>query len=353
VQQPDNDLKGLVPMPGWERRYDWTGWVPFEDLPRLIDPPDGRIVTANQKIVYGNASAFLTSEWYLPYRAERIEQLLDATPKHTAESMRAIQADVTSLAARDFVAALRSLDPKPKSAAAIRARELVFAWDGAMRLDAAEPALFHAWLRTLRERIFADDLGPLAEDFVFDAENTHALLLVLQGRANTRDWCDDATTPDKRETCSELAAETLDAAVADLGRGSGRDALSLRWNDVRRAVLEHRPMSKVPVLRRLFELSIPYPGDTYTVNAGRLWLRNPGAFDTHFAASFRAVYDLSAPADGSWIYATGQVGHPSSRHYDDLLASWRNVQAFPVRWEAPNETGSAKTLVLTPIQPSH
>lgn len=351
VRRPDNELKGLVPMPGWDRRYDWTGWVPFEDLPRLIDPPDGRIASANQKIVYGNTSVFLTSEWYLPYRVQRIEELLDATPKHTAESMRAIQADVTSLAARDFIAALRSLDPKPQSSPAKRALELLFAWDGTMRLDAPEPALFHAWLRALQQRIFADDLGPLAEDFVFDAENTHALLLVLQGKANARDWCDDSATSNKRETCAELAGETLDAAVAQLTTDLRRQVQDVRWDHVRRAVLEHRPMSKVAILRGPFELSVPYPGDTYTVNAGKLALGPPAPYNTRFAASFRAVYDLSSPLEGYWIYATGQAGNPLSEHYGDLLIRWQKVQPLPIAWEAPARAARSNTLVLNPFPP--
>ena len=336
-------------MPGWESRYDWTGWLRFEDLPRVLDPPSGRIATANQKIVDGTSPHFLTSEWYLPYRVQRIEQLLDATPKHGAESMRAIQADITSLAARDFIAALRALDPKPESAAAKVALERLFAWDGGMRLDAPEPVLFHTWLRALRERIFADDLGPLAEEFVLDTENTDATLRVLRGEARARDWCDDSTTRDKRETCAELAAAALDIAVTQLTRDSGRDVLGLRWNDVRRAMLEHRPLSKVPIVRGLFELSVPYPGDSYTVNVGKLSMRAAAPFNTRFAASFRAVYDLSAPANGQWIYATGQSGHPLSDHYGDLLARWQKAQPLPVRWEVPmGDARPRATLVLQP-----
>lgn len=350
VRRADNDLKGLVPMPGWEARYDWAGWLRFEDLPHVIDPPGGRIATANHKIVDGSYPHFLTSEWFLPYRAQRIEQLLDATPKHSAESMRAIQADVTSLVAREFIAALRTLDPRPQSPAAKLALERLFAWDGAMRLDAPEPALFHAWLRELRTRIFADDLGGLARDFVLNSELTSATLRVLRGEARSRDWCDDGASVTVRETCAELAAEALEAAVTALTRDSGRDVLGLRWADMHRAVLEHRPLSNVPVLRGLFELSVPYPGDSFTINVGQLSMRPGAPFNTRHAASLRAVYELSAPANGHWIYATGQVGHPLSDHYGDLLTRWQKAQPLPIRWESPKgQLVPSATLVLTPM----
>jgi penicillin amidase len=339
VRRADNDLKGLVPMPGWQAKYDWHGWLRFESLPRVLDPPGGRIATANHKIVDGDGAPFLTSEWFLPYRVSRIEQLIDATPKHSVESMRGIQADVTSLAARDFIAALRALDPKPESAAARLALERLFAWDGAMRLDAPEPVLFHSWLRELRTRIFADELGPLAKDFVHASELTLATLRVLRGEAAARDWCDDAASANQRETCRELAAEALETAVAQLTRTNettrGRDVLGLRWGDLRRAVLEHRPLSNVPLLRGAFELSVPYPGDSFTINVGQLSLRAAAPFNTRHAASFRAVYDLASPATGQWIYATGQVGHPLSDHYGDLLPSWQAAGALPIRWALP------------------
>lgn len=349
LRRADNDLKGLVPAPGWESKYDWTGWLAFENLPRVMDPPSGVIVTANQKVVPQSYAHFITSEWFLPYRAQRIEQLLDAMPIHSVESMRAIQSDVTSLAARDFVAALNVLDPKPGSAAGKLALERMFAWNGAMRLDAPEPALFHGWLRALRERIFADELGALSPDFVLNSELTLATLRVLRGEAKSRNWCDVTTSVHKVETCADLAGEALDAAVMQLTQDAGRDVLGLRWGDMRRAVLEHRPLSNVPVLRGLFELSVPFPGDSFTVNVGQLSLRATAPFNTRHAASFRAVFDLASPQAGGWITTTGQSGHPLAEHYGDLLKRWQRVQLTPIRWDVPKgEAGPKATLVLRP-----
>ena len=76
VRKPANDLKGLAPAPGWDARYDWAGYVPFDELPRAFNPPGGAIVNANHKIVPPGYPHHISYEWQPPYRARRIEELL-------------------------------------------------------------------------------------------------------------------------------------------------------------------------------------------------------------------------------------------------------------------------------------
>ena len=187
----------------------------------------------------------LTYDWFLPYRAQRVEQLLEARGKHDVSTFKTIQADVTSFAARDMFAMLR--DAQPQTEAGRDALARLAAWDFQMKRDAPEPLIYHAWMRELKHRIFADDLGALTEDFVDQAELTSTLLHVLSGRAQARDWCDDRSTEQRFETCRSLAGEALDASVTQLTQASGRDVAGLRWGDVHRAAAEHRPMSSVPV----------------------------------------------------------------------------------------------------------
>ena len=351
VRDVANDLWGLVPSPGWDARYDWKGWLQYPDLPQDLAPTRGFIVTANHKITGANYSHFITSEWYPPYRARRIEELLQSRPKHDAAGMRRIQADVESIAAREMVAALRAQQlPRDRlSAAAAIAHDRILAWNGAMRADAPEPLLFHAWLRELRNRIFADELGPLAKDFVDGDEMTQALLNVLQGTARSRDWCDDVSSQNRRETCADMALEALEAIVARLGKESGRDLLALRWGDAHRAVLAHRPLSNVGFLRRWFELSGPVPGDSNTVNVGQIAVRD-ASFATRHAATLRFVADLADARNDSWILGSGQSGHPLSEHYGDQFDAWSRAESLPITTteHAPRPIA---TLVLEPARP--
>jgi len=353
IRRRDNDLQGLVPAPGWDAKYDWIGWVPFSELPRSINPKSGLIVTANQKITPPGYGHYLTAEWSLPYRADRITELLEERPKHDIASFRRIQGDVTSLAARDFMQALRALAPQPNTNVGKLALARLLAWDGAMNADAPEPLLFHAWLKHLRGRVFNDDLGPLAADMVGHSELTRATLQILRGATRARDWCDDRNTPNTHETCAQLASEALDAAATQLAKETGRDPLGLKWGEAHRAVHEHRPFSRVPILRDWFELVVPAPGDSFTVNVGQLGMREGSdwraPYATRHGPSLRAIYDLSLAATGEWIYTTGQVGHPFADNYGDLLQSWRKVEYWPVSWDRPkSDPLPHKTLVLRP-----
>jgi penicillin amidase len=353
IRRRDNDLMGLAPAPGWDAKYDWTGWLAYSELPRSLNPQSGVIVTANQKITPPGYLPYIASDWFLPYRADRIAELLEKRPKHDVASFRAIQGDVTSLAARDFMQAFRALAPQPTTTAGKLALDRLAAWDGTMSADAPEPLLFHAWLKHLRGRIFNDDLGLLSADLVANAELTRATLQILRGATRARDWCDDRTTAQTRETCAELAGAALDEAATELGKETGRDPLGLRWGEAHRAVHEHRPFSSVPVVRDWFELVVPVPGDTFTVNVAQLGLRAGSDWRSPYATrhgpSLRAIYDLSSGATGEWIYSTGQVGHPFADNYADLLQLWRRVEYLPISWDRPkSDPLPHKVLVLRP-----
>jgi penicillin amidase len=172
------------------------------------------------------------------------------------------------------------------------------------------------------------------------------LLHVLSGRAQARDWCDDRSTEQRFETCRSLAGEALDASVTRLTQASGRDVAGLRWGDVHCAAAEHRPMSSVPGLRRMFELRIAYPGDTHTINVGALSHRAEAPFSTRHTATLRAIYDLAALESNSvWVGSSGQVGNPFSDLYGSMQLMWRDVRYVPMR---PPTAREAVTLELKP-----
>jgi penicillin amidase len=208
-----------------------------------------------------------------------------------------------------------------------------------------EPLLFHAWRRELAWRVFGDDFGDMATDFVVNEEMMRPLLQVLSGAARGRNWCDDRDTKERFETCTLLMSEALDTAVARLAEVSGRDVAGMRWGDHHLAVAEHRPLSNVPVIARLFELRTPYPGDTYTINVGALSNRPEAPFTTRHTASLRAIYDLAAPEKSVWVQSSGQVGNPLSPLYASMVPLWQDVKYLPMAPASPGQV-----LVLAPAR---
>jgi penicillin amidase len=347
LRKPGNDLKGMAPAPGWLEKYDWAGFIPFEELPRTFNPQAGAIFTANHRITPPGYPHLISSSWEPPYRAERIQALLDATPRHSVPSFARMQADVTSLAMRELLP--RLLAARPRSEQARKALERLRDWDGAMSAERAEPLIAWAWWRELTRAIYADELGEAFRQNWL----ARALFLakVLSGDPEAARWCDDVRTP-AAETCEEQLSQSLDAALADLGRRYGTDPSQWRWGEAHAARHEHRPFGRQPLLARLFDITVPSPGDTYTVNVGRNVMNNDAEpYANRHAASLRAIYDLSDPEKSLYIHSGGQSGNVLSDHYRAFSEAWAKNEYIPMRAERKSlEAEPHQLLRLVPMK---
>jgi len=351
VRKPENDLKGLAPAPGWDARYDWAGFIPFEQLPQKYNPASQRIMTANHKIVEADYPHFLTSEWTLPYRARRIDALLDAKPKHDLASFAAIQKDHVSLAAQEILPVLRKAVPRSERAKAALA--MLAGWNGEMEMQRAEPLIYNAWMRMAARQIFTDELGEALMKDYWEQRNTHlSTVNVLMNRDGQGRWCADATVQVKgrKQTCEEVLSASLEAALADLEQRYGADMSAWRWGEAHFARSEHRPFAKVDALARVFDIRVPSPGDTFTVNVGRHNLRDEAMpFANRHAASLRALYDLANLENSRFIHSTGQSGNVLSPLYRSFSRRWAEVDYVPMKTRREDvEQGRLGMLTLAP-----
>jgi penicillin amidase len=344
VRKPENTLMGLAPAPGWDRRYDWAGFIPFEELPRLYNPASGAIVTANHKITPPGYPHYITSEWQAPYRARRIDELLAALPRHGTPSFARMQLDTVSLAARELLPKL--LSTKPSSDDSKKALELLSAWDGNMEAARAEPLILVAWWRELARAIFADELGEAFRP----AWATRPAFLnnVIANRDGQSRWCDDVRTG-KRETCAEVLQVSLEKALQDLRSRYG-ESRNWKWGEAHEARLRHRPFTRDNWLRRWFDVAVPSPGDAYTVNVGRSDFQDDAdPYSNRHAASLRAIYDLADPQASLFIHPGGQSGNPLSAHYRSFANAWARGEYAPMLTDRSRlEAQGVQRLVLTP-----
>lgn len=340
IRQPAHDLHGLLPAPGWDARYDWTGQtIPFEQLPQARAPARGWLASANQKIHGPDYRPHLSHEWATPWRQQRIEQLLQARPRHDLDSLAAMQADTLSLGAQPLLPVFRGLRTGDAGLDAV-----LQAFDGQMAADSRAAPLFWAWVRQLTAGLLVDDLGDPLYQRALASSSFRSGIEGMLARQDA-DWCNDRRTP-QAEDCAQQAQAALDRALAELRERLGPDTTRWRWDRLHRMKAEHRPFSRVPLLRPLFELSSPAHGDTFTLNVSRVRLRADWAGDFYTAdhgPALRALYDLADPARGRVMISTGQSGLPWSRHYRDLLGPWMRVDYLPL-WDAP----AVQHLQLTP-----
>lgn len=327
LRRADNDLHGLVPAPGWEARYDWAGFVDAGKTPREINPPRGWIATSNQRIHGPGYPYYITSEWTVPYRQQRIEAMLKAKPKHDKASMREIQADVLSLATQRLLPTLRQA--KPNHALGAAAMQRLATFNGEMRATDAAPLIFASWARELTRAVFADEMG--GDEIYLRQVGRSDFRAALEGVLDRNDnwWCDDKTTP-TAENCVELVSRSLDRALAELQQHLGPDIDRWQWGMVHQARSEHRPFSKVKTLAPGFELRVATGGDTYTVNVGRYHLKGDEPYLSEHAASLRAIYDLGDPGQSGVTHSSGQSGLVLAPGYRSFVEPWAAVRDLPL-----------------------
>jgi penicillin amidase len=307
---------GTLPVPGWDGGHDWVGTIPAGELPRQVRPAGGLLLNANNRLVGDAYPHLLTRDWEPALRASRLQALLGDAQDLDADRFARVQLDVVSPLAQEFLPYLLAVPPAGR-----REREMLAGlagWDRAMRPERPEPLLFGAWYRELSEAVYADELGPLFDDY--RGLRPDFMRLVLTQRPI---WCDDVATP-AAETCPEQASRAFERAVADLTARYGPDWRRWRWGEAHPAVLAHRPFEESGLLRRWFSLLLPVGGDGSTVAVAQTGATRAGiSFGAVHAAGYRAIYDLAAPDRSRWIAAVGQSGHPLSRHRRDMAAAWR------------------------------
>jgi penicillin amidase len=332
---------GLAPVPGADDVHGWTGFVPFDALPKTHNPPAGRIVNANNRLVGPHYPYDITQDWDTSWRAIRIEEVLAADGRHGVADAAALQMDTLSTAARAVVPLLLAAEPgSPRAAAAM---ELMRKWDYRMQRDRPEPLIYAAWLRHLMQAIAEDELGPLFDDY---GRSRPGFVIAVLTR--NRHWCDDVTTPAK-EDCAARIALALERALDEIAARQGEDIARWRWGDVHRAALVNRVLAHVPLVGRFANLVVATDGGNDTVNRGLMAESGANPFAHAHGAGFRAVYDLSDLARSRFVIATGQSGNPLSPHYGDMVERWRDGGHVTIATDKEAARRRAvSTLVITP-----
>ena len=335
--------QGLVPVPGWTGEYEWEGYIPFEELPSLYNPPTHYIVTANNKIVPDDYPYFISYEWNAPYRAQRIAELLAAKDKLSVEDFERIQADVYSIPGERFCRYLLRL--KPQGWLQERAMKQLRAWDFRNGADSTGAAIFQVFYLKLVENTFADELGEeLLKDYLgakMGVLHHMALERIIDDADNP--WFDDVSTPE-RETRDEIVRRSFQEALDFLGRRFGDHPEQWAWGRLHQAAFEH-PLGVVKPLHLIFNRGpFPYGGSGFTVNAASFDYEEP--FAVKRIASYRQIVDLSDFANSLSMHTTGQSGQPFHKHYADMISSWRAVEYHPMLFDRERIAADREGLLI-------
>jgi penicillin amidase len=324
---------GLLPVPGHEGRYEWTGFLPAAELPHAFNPPSGFIATANHNILPPGYDKVLGFDWSPPHRFQRIVEVLASRQRWDVAGFEGLQHDEVSLPARAIVEALRVAVATVPVEGADRAFavKMLTTWDGTLAATSAPAALYEIWLPHLRRAFAAvafrgKDMRHAPVELPLEA--------VLERLKRP--------SPDDLAT---LVGPALDAAFTEARQRLGDKPAEWAWGRIHVAVFEH-PLATTDARRRVLDLGpeVRRGGDSTTVNN-----TGHGPRQVH-GASFRAVMDLSDWDRSTAIGVPGQSGQPGARHYGDLLPLWAKGAYHPLPFSrGAVEQHAASRLTLRPV----
>ena len=340
---------GTVPAAGWHPDAGWEDdGVPFDDMPRIVNPSCGYVASANTQPEPHGAGPYLGIDWIDGYRLDRVTEALEVRSDWDVESTASFHMDVKSMPwteLREHV-----LAGTPVSQETRVAREILENWDGRMAADSAGATLFHLFSQEMSRRI-ARSRAPRSAPWLlgrslhavngssfFAARRVGRLSRLLRERPPG--WFDNGWEAE--------IDDALRAAYSHAARRLGDSPARWQWGRVRKVTLAH-PMGRVPMLAGIFNLG-PFecPGDLNTVHqAGTVGddpLGNPGV-----VPSMRMVLDVGDWDRSMFSLPGGQSGNPLSPHYRDLLPAWLSGTGVPIPWTpAAINAATVKTLTLNP-----
>ena len=348
--------QGRIPAQGWLARNQWQGFFPFGNNPKQMNPSSGIIANTNNKTTDAAFPNHVSHRWGDSFRISRLSKLLNQRKIHTRDSFMEAQLDNVSFAARSILPLIAKElwftgttagDGTPERARQ-HALELLANWNGDMNEHVPEPLIYAAWLRHLQSFLIRDELGPLAN--AFTQVDPVFLERVMRNIDGAKVWC-DIRQSSRSETCTDIARQSLDAALLELTSKYGDRIDSWQWGQAHTATHDHQVFGRMPLLNWVSNIRQPTSGGDHTLMRAQTSNSGNRPYTNVHAAGFRALVDFSDLESSLYIVSTGQSGHPLSRHYDDLSQLWRRGEYIPMALDPQLARAGAVGITMLKTKP--
>lgn len=345
---------GSLPLQGGEVGSSWKAYVPFEDMPKILNPDKGFIVAANNEITDLEWPFFVSNDFAPSYRADRISQLLQDDisrlkkidlKRNTEIQLDEYNSQAASMPASLFNASMAENDKQQEFFDALKK------WDFLSTKSSALAALYHSWLKHFSRKIMMNNLitdsdHPQIKNALEQISHYvfPEFLASLSG-PEAIVWCDDKQTRDI-EDCVKLSSEALQEAVKELTLLGNNNALDTKWGAINYSYYGHSLFAKVPPLDIIFDRKIASGGDAYTVNVGSTYLFENKEYRKRVGAGYRQVIDVGAWDASLYMIDIGQSGHFLSKNYDDLITKHENGEYLNLKTPSPGKDTAMRLQLL-------
>jgi len=338
---------GTLPVPGWTGEYDWTGYIPFDELPYSYNPKSGFIATANNQASPRDYPFFITTDWDHGQRAARIVDLIQNAPgKIDIAYIQKMHSDSKNLNAETLIPILLTIKLDPDQSA-IRDKYLS-TWDYQDISGSQAASIFEWFWANLLTDTFKDELPqdnlPVGGDRWYE-------VMRIQVQQPDSAWWDDKTSPEKIETRDDIFARAFSETVSQMQKEYGRDSTKWpAWGTLHTATFRNATLgeSGIGPIEALFNRGPFVTGGGKDVVNATGWVVGE-SFEVATVPSEREIVDLSNLDNSLAIHTTGQSGHAYHEHYADMAPLWSTVKYYPMWWEQDSvKKDSEGHLLLTP-----
>lgn len=343
---------------GWDPSQNWQGYVPYEDLPKIINPARGWVANANTHPTGGDYDQYLSIYWEPDARYERIKQYLTQEKPLSPQAFQQMQNDTYSLYSRDVTQLILPVIKNSKEYNFQTAISYLENWNYSYEQSETAASIMDVFLLQLSKNTFQDEMGSeVYKNFVdFSAMPARSLMRFLQ---NGSSFFNDVKTTDKTETRDDIILQSMNEAINYLQTNYGNEPFEWRWEQLHTITLEppllgraaddpNAPAAlKLIVNNLLSKGPYPAPGHDMSINNGEYSWNNP--FGMILGPSIRRIVDFSNLSRTYSILPTGQSGNPISEYYGDQTESWLNGQyKFLYQDSAFFEETQYRTMELLP-----
>ncbi|MFN3588599.1 MAG: penicillin acylase family protein [Spirosomataceae bacterium] len=327
--------QGKFLLDGTDPSHDWQGWIPVEQNPTVKNPPRGFVSSANQHSVDPTYPYYLGWRFAPSERGIRINERLDAMTKATPDSLRMLQNDNFSVAARRILPTLLSILATDKEVSQLPAYQTLANWDKRNEAISVGATIFEKWMEVLMYAIWEDEFSAEKKNMLYPTTDVTYHLLMNKPTAK---WFDNQETKGKVETRDEIVKLSFKGTLDSLTKEFGTmDKEKWAWKNVKKTEIAHL----VPAFTSFGRYNIP--------NGGGKWIVN--ATTTKTGPSWRMVVavDKGWPK-GFGLYPGGQSGNPASKYYDNMIDKWANGELQELLFLKSKEEASPRIIGKLSLQ---
>lgn len=329
---------------GTTDRYDWTGYVPYNENPKLFNPTQGFIASANNKTIM-NYKYHISNIWEPDSRIKRITELLDSKNQHSIEDFKKYQNDFFSHFAKKIQPYIIESfsNENIEDNIIYESLDLVKGWDFYMNPESQVPTIFAVFFQNLLKNIFLDEMGKeLFNEYIFIANIPYRVVPKLI-KENKSSWFDNINTSEIEDR-DEIIRKSFYDAVKFLQKNMDEEIANWQWGNMHKVTFKHFFHGVAGIMDAMLDIG-PFKigGDGTTVFNTEYSFTKP--FENKLGPSMRYIYDFSNPDYYECILPTGQAGNFYNNHYDDMTKKWLEGEYIKVDTNSDSVKNNYKHLL--------